>query len=183
VDVNFLNNLFLWKGSVKLTKKLADFLPQIFMILLGLWLLYIIPVQISNIPGEAIGPRFFPNTLATALIVLSLISLASTYIKIKKNKQIESDLVSKQEKDEREPLKTKGYKKVISIFISLIVWALLVPIIGFGVMTFLLMMLSMAVIGSNKISKIIIVSASFTLILYTVAKYLLRVSIHSGILF
>lgn len=157
--------------------RLSSFLPQLFMIMFGVLLLYFIPQQINDVSDTPIGPRFFPTMISIMIIVMSVSSLISAFLRNRKVVASEVEEQSKEQKDQSAYAKEKGYKQVGLTFAALIIWTLLMPMIGFVVTTFLLVLYLMYLMGNRQLIKMVMTSVIFTGLLYAVAAYLLQLSI------
>ncbi|MFS0575715.1 tripartite tricarboxylate transporter TctB family protein [Sporosarcina sp. 179-K 3D1 HS] len=156
-----------------MSERFPAILPPLFMIAFGILLLFIIPQQIAEVSGQGVGPRFFPYVLAFMIISMSVVSLITNTLRDKAVQSMESTEAGKEDK------KTG---RVILSFTLLVFWAFLNPIIGFVVTTFLLTVALMWTIGSRHLLKMGLYSAIFTFVIYLIAKYLLLLSIPTGIL-
>lgn len=158
-----------------MSNRLSLIMPQVIMVLFGTILLYLIPGQVAEIPGQLVGPRFFPIMLGILIIALSILSILSNLMK----KKVEASPVINQATQ----AKGRGLTQVILSFGLLILWTILNSMLGFVVTTFLLTIALMYIIGNRSIVKMVIVSIVFTVLLYLAANYLLQLTVPTGILF
>ncbi len=151
------------------------YLPQVFMIIFGALLLYVIPKQIVDVPGLTVGPRSFPTVLVILIIIISSLSILSNLLKNRKNTQ---SIKNEENQSEAEPPKiTKvGLNRVVISYGLLILWAILLPLIGFIIPTLLTAFLLMYVIGNRSYVKMAIISIVSTTLLYVTATYLLQIT-------
>lgn len=154
-------------------EKLKSQIDSIVLGLFGIFVLAIIPVQISESSLSALGPRFFPYLLAGAIILLSAISIIKElFISSTANKDTPEDLA-----DEKKP----GYMSIGLTFISLLLWAFLVPVLGFVITTLLFVGVMMWITGNRNIVAISLTSILFTAATYYVFRIILQVFLPEGI--
>ncbi len=105
---------------------------------------YIQSIEIST-AGSSIGPKELPTFLALVLIVLSVTNLVVT---------IRSKESGKQEK-------RLEYKKFLTIFGALLLYALLIETIGYVISTFLFLMVGFQTIEKGGYLKSALIAAVF----------------------
>src|SRR5699024_8039429 len=143
------------------------YLPQCFMILFSVFLLIIIPYQI-NVPNTTgLGPRFLPNILSVSILVLSLLSL------IPWEKLYKQSLTKKQEKSNT--VQRKHYSKILLIFIDIILWIILTPILGFVLATTLVLFVSTLSAGNSKVVNAGVFALCSSILLYFLFASILHV--------
>ena len=133
------------KESGKYVDKTFDRYASIVFLALGIAVfVYIQNIEIST-AGSSIGPKELPAFLALVLIVLSVANLLVT---------IRSKESSKQEK-------RLEYKKFLTIFGSLLLYALLIETIGYVISTFLFLMVGFQTIEKGGYLKSALIAAAF----------------------
>ncbi|WP_102348780.1 tripartite tricarboxylate transporter TctB family protein [Bacillus sp. Marseille-P3661] len=147
-------------------------LPHVLMTIFGMLILLIIPFQISEVTDTNAGPRFFPYVLAILITICSGSIVISEFIK---NRTQVSNVKSGEFKNKR------NFKSVVLIVLSLGLWALLLESLGFIISTFFLMVTLMVLIGSKKKSNIIFVSLVFTVILYSLNRFVIKIYLPEGL--
>ncbi|MEL7635878.1 MULTISPECIES: tripartite tricarboxylate transporter TctB family protein [Sporomusa] len=125
--------------------KAFDRYLSILFIVLGVALyLYAETLTVSNV-GIAIGPKALPSFLAVILIILSTVNLIAA---------LRSKTPDKQEKLE--------YKKFFIIFISLLLYALLIEPLGYVISTFLFLFAGFQTMERGKYLHSAIIAALFS---------------------
>ncbi len=152
--------------------RLKKGLPNIFMILLGAFLLLVIPYQISDIQISTMSPRFFPYFLSALIVIISIGTLLS---ELKTAKSGEEDTEFQNEKP--------SYTRVVIILLGLIAWLCLVPLLGFILTTLLLTMGMMLLIGNRRLLQVLTVPFIFTLLIYYVFKMIMNVPLPEGLFY
>ncbi|WP_053362534.1 tripartite tricarboxylate transporter TctB family protein [Bacillus sp. FJAT-27251] len=156
-----------------MSNKLNHSLPSLFMAVFGVLLIIIIPFQIDEVQISMMGPRFFPYFLSIMVVLLSILSFAAEF---KKQKRTEE----RSQPVEAGRMEKKYYWRVFLIFISLVAWIYIVPILGFILTTVIFIALVMLIIGSRKWRQILLVPTLFTLFIYYVFKMLFYVPLPEG---
>jgi putative tricarboxylic transport membrane protein len=111
--------------------------------------------------GIAIGPKTMPSFLSVILVILSVINLMVT------NR-------SKTPDKEEEKLE---YKKFLIIFISTVLYALLIEPLGYVITTFLFLMVGFQIMERGKYLQSALIAAAFA-----VGIYYLYVEVALGVL-
>lgn len=154
--------------------KLKHNLPSILMMLFGISLILLIPYQVSGVKVSAMGPRFIPYLVAIIITILSFLTLIDGLVE--KKDPVEND------ETEKEGTKV-SYSRVILTFISLALWIILVPLLGFIITTILLIAAVIAIVGEFKVYQIIIIPIIVSLAVYYIFNELLNVILPEGIFF
>lgn len=121
--------------------------------------LYSETLTVSNV-GIAIGPKALPSFLSVILVILSAINLFNA---------IRSKAVAKKENLE--------YKKFLIIFVSLVLYALLIEPLGYVITTFLFLFIGFQTMEKGKYLLSAIIAAAFA-----VGIYYLYVEVALGVL-
>lgn len=126
-------------------KKRFDHYASVVFLVLGIAIyLYTQSIEVST-SGSSIGPKELPTFLSIILIILSV---ANLYVAIKANKP------AKQEKLE--------YKKFLIIFVSLVLYALLIEPLGYVISTFLFLMVGFQTMEKGGYLKSALIAAAFS---------------------
>ncbi len=139
-------------------------------ICLGLFaILTYFSVQINNIPEEG---KSYPLVMLIASYILNGILLISTVIKVKKDKEPNT---------EKNPL---HYIKTVALYAALILLYILgINIIGYIASTWLFIFLSLLFLKAHSKRLLIIYPLVFTAAVYVIFTYFLMVSLPTGTLF
>jgi len=133
------------KGRGNTVIKKFDHYASVAFLALGIGVfMYVQSIEIST-AGSFIGPKEVPLFLAIALILLSAGNL---YVAIKNPKP------AKEEKLE--------YKKFLIIFVSLVLYALLIEPLGYVITTFLFLMVGFQTMEKGEYLKSALISAAFS---------------------
>jgi len=143
----------------------------ILILTFGIALIFIIPLQIRKIPSASgsISPRAFPYFCAVLLIICSLSALIIAIIKF-----IKKGIVEEMEND---PESQKKYLNVVLIFLSILAWYLLLPVVGFIISTVVLVLIAMLLLGNRNKLALIITPLVFSFGVYVVFKDILNVAL------
>lgn len=159
--------------NIKKMLKTGDFLCGITFFLLGLLLLYLAS-DIPYRPDTAIALRgnFFPSLLAVLLMVLSGKLLISTALSFKKGLKVPEKAMKKE-----------SVIRVIRMIAGVFLFYLLLPVLGFPISIFLLVVWTQKTLGEEKTIYAIMISIIMTLALYIIFYILLKVQFPMGIFF
>lgn len=153
--------------------KFKQNLPSILMLLFGIFLLILIPYQVSGVKITSLGPKFLPYLVAIGITILSLLSVIEGFL----NKE------SIGEEADRETKENKSYIRTILTLLSLVIWLLLVPIIGFVITTIAFIATIIVIIGEYKIYQLIIIPLVVAFSVYYIFNNILNVILPEGIFF
>lgn len=123
-----------------LRKNLSSFTT----LLVGLLVFVSIPSQIEVFDtgeGSAVNARTLPYIISSAIIALSLLSIASSVYGIYR---------SKAESPEVDQKETTSYGRVFLAFLAIALWIVFLPYLGFSVATMLLVVSVMLIIGNCR---------------------------------
>lgn len=158
-----------------MTIKVKAVLPPVIMLLFGVALLLIIPEQISRGGSTSfVNPRFIPYLLGWTIVGLSVISIIATFITPK-------NVLKEEEETEEEETQPNNIKRVIAVFITIVLWPIIIPHLGFVITTVLLLISLMYFMGHKSKIQILIVAIVATAVLYVGIKVLMKVPLPSGI--
>lgn len=120
-------------------------------------------------PSNSIGPGadFFPKVTSTILGLLSVLLVF-------KKEETDGDIFT---------LQRTNVPKFIGGFISLIIYVILVPLIGFFVSTILVTFVWMLLMGIRKWVVLIAVSILLSVVLVVLFEYVMNVPIPHGVLY
>ncbi|MBC8014166.1 MAG: tripartite tricarboxylate transporter TctB family protein [Sporomusaceae bacterium] len=124
-------------------KKFDHYASVVFLVIGIAVFMYIQSIEIST-AGSFIGPKELPAFLAVVLIILSGLNLYQS---------IKSQKPEKEEKLE--------YKKFLIIFVSLVLYALLIEPLGYVISTFLFLMAGFQTMEKGGYLKSALISAAF----------------------
>lgn len=148
------------KESEILVNKTFDRYASVVFLVLGIAsYMYSQTLTVSNV-GIAIGPKALPSFLSVILVILSAVNLLAA---------IRSTAPEKKEKLE--------YKKFFIIFISLVLYALLIEPLGYVITTFLFLVIGFQTMEKGKYLQSAIIAAAFA-----VGIYYLYVEVALGVL-
>lgn len=149
---------------------MKKFNVAISLILIGL--AGFILVQSRNLPfGNLRAPQtaFFPTTLATLLLIFSVIILAQTLLGA--GIQRRSDKIV-----------AEGWVRIGATLATMVGFALALERLGFLLTTFLLMVLLLRAIESQRWHKVVAVALTTALISYAIFGWLLGIPLPAGVL-
>lgn len=106
--------------------------------------MYIQNIEIST-AGSSIGPKELPTFLSVILIMLSLANL----------------IVTNRAKAPDKKGKPLEYKKFLTIFVALVLYALLIEPLGYVISTFLFLMVGFQTMERGKYLKSALIAAAF----------------------
>lgn len=143
----------------------------ILILIFGIMLLFITPLQIRKIPSASgsISPRAFPYFCAVLIILCSLGSLIAAIINLIKKKDAG--------KIETDPESQRKYFNAFLIFLSILAWYIVMPIVGFIISTAILIVIAMLLLGNRNKLALIIVPLAFSFCVYVIFKTLLNVAL------
>lgn len=142
--MHLLFSTFLERNVANTVIKTFDRYASVAFFVIGVAVfMYIRSIEIST-AGSSIGPKELPTFLSIILIILSV---ANLFIAIKNQKP------AKQEKLE--------YKKFLIIFVSLILYALLIEPLGYVISTFLFLMVGFQTMEKGEYLKSALIAAAF----------------------
>ncbi|MDT8861331.1 tripartite tricarboxylate transporter TctB family protein [Alkalihalobacillus sp. MEB130] len=159
-----------------MTTKVKAAIPPLVMLIFGFVLLLIIPGQISSGGSRSyVNPQFIPYLMGWFIVILSVISIVIEFIK----KDMTSEETGEEEKSRT--LDQKQYGKVFAIFSLLVLWAVLIPYLGFVIVTYLFVLGVMLLLGNRNKYQILIVPIAVTTVVYFGIKVFMKVNLPSGI--
>ncbi len=94
----------------------------VFFLLLSLAIWFTIPYQIKVLNEDMINAQFLPKTITMVMLILSVLLLIQSIVKAKKNGTAEKDIITIQWSEET---------RVLLAFVLLVVYAIVMPMIGF----------------------------------------------------
>lgn len=115
-----------------------------------------------------IGPAFFPRILAIGLIIFSIILIILNLFK--KKEAVKASF----------SIKNPEIQRVAISLVATIVYVLCMSFFGFIISTTLYLMFLMYLMKLRKWMRIIIVSVAVSVVIYTIFKSLLNISLPSG---
>ena len=148
----------------------------IFFLGFSIFIWIIVPFEISDSKHFALGPRFFPRVISIILGLVSVGFVISTLFKHKKDmsgKTAADDGNRTAEKIRRIPF---DEVRAVLVFACMLIYALLMPIIGFVISSILTAGIILFILGGRKWYYYGIVALS-VLLIYYVFKYLLYVQL------
>ncbi|OZT76083.1 tripartite tricarboxylate transporter TctB family protein [Vreelandella boliviensis] len=155
---------------------LYKYAPSICTALIGLAIFILVPFQIdlshmrgSNLSG--VDARTLPYLLSFSIIFLSLLEI----ILINRKKTKESNANKKPQ--------YLNMLRVCITFLSIVLWILLVPIIGFIISMIILLAFVMMVMGNRKILQLILVPVITSVLLNYIFTTFLGRTLPTGIFF
>lgn len=119
-------------------------------LLIGLFIFFSIPSQIDVFDtgsGSRVNARTLPYLISSAIIVLSLLIIASDIVGVRKNEALSS---------ENERRETTSYGRVFLAFAAIALWIILLPYLGFNITTILLVASIMIIVGKCRWWQIVI---------------------------
>ena len=163
-----------------MSTQIKAIIPPFIMLVFGIILLFIIPEHISRGGSTSnVNPRFIPYLLSGAIIGLSIISIITELVK---RRGISKDKDTNDFQNKKEVIKSKkGYAKVIIALAAMVLWVVLIPHLGFIIVTYLLTIGMMFLMGNRKKTQLIIVPVVFTAVVYYGIKVFMNVPLPSGI--
>lgn len=156
-------------------KNVKELLPNIFMMLFGLLVIFIIPYQIEQQDSSFFGPRFFPYLASTLVFVFSLGSIIYSIWKGNNGKERSHNSAEWTDK--------KNYIRVLLIFICLVFWIYFVSVTGFIITTIVFIATTSVIIGGRNPLTVLLVTILFTFIVYYVFTILLKINLPKGMFF
>jgi hypothetical protein len=148
----------------------------IFFLAFSIFIWIIVPFEISDSKHFALGPRFFPRVISLILGLVSLGFVISTYFKHKKEMGRNSAAAKENVKAEAGKRISFDELRAVLVFACMLIYALLMPIIGFVISSILTAGIILFILGGRKWYYYGIVALSVLLIFY-VFKYLLYVQL------
>ncbi|WP_374694438.1 tripartite tricarboxylate transporter TctB family protein [Halomonas sp. SpR8] len=155
---------------------LYKYAPSICTALIGLAIFILVPFQIdlshmrgSNLSG--IDARTLPYLLSFSIIFLSFLEMI--IINRKKEKESNTDIKSKY----------SNILRVCITFLSIVLWILLVPFLGFIISMIILLVFVMMVMGNRKILQLTLVPVITSVLLNYIFTTFLGRTLPTGIFF
>ena len=154
--------------------KIRKYLPSTITAALGILVVFIIPAQIDlsrvrsgNITG--VNSRVIPYVLAISVVALSILEIILT--KVKKETEVENVGAPDY----------KAFLRVGLTVIAILLWIFLMPILGFVISMFVLMVFIMVLMGNRRWIIMISVSLLTSMTLWYVFTNFIGRSLPAGI--
>ncbi|MGD9156122.1 MAG: tripartite tricarboxylate transporter TctB family protein [Bacillota bacterium] len=145
-----------------------DIVSSTFFLFLGIFIWFAIPYQIEDTGITVMGPSFFPRVLSIILIVVSGLFLILNLIAAKKQG------VEKDTKVEKKDIKKE--LKVISLFILIVAYIYLLPVMGFNISSIVVIGAVVYFLGTRKWYMYLIFMA-IVFVIYYIFKQVLYVQL------
>ncbi len=143
----------------------------------GLFFLICIPSQIADFGTDGlsgVSARTMPYLIASAIVIFSLFSILTS---------IWENRSSAQQDASNTPQGHTRYGAVFLAFVSIALWIVLLPIIGFNIATALLIAVIMRIIGKCVWWQVIVLSFALSVPVNALLAIVLKVYLPSGSLF
>ena len=138
-------------------KILRGNIPSIVTLLVGLFIFLSIPGQIAVFGNDGmigVSARTMPYLIASAIIILSLLMIASNVI---------GNLKAESDSSENEPRETTSYGRVFLAFAAVALWIIILPHLGYNITTMILVASVMIIIGNCRWWQIIALSLTLSI--------------------
>lgn len=156
---------------------MKDFLPGLCGVGFGAWLLretYFLDLMLSYRIGGGMSAAGYPRVLGLAIIGLSILLLLRAVTRGLAKRVGAGDGVLVKDR--------WAYKKVVSIFLGLVIYTLLLYPVGYFIMTTLILALVMILVGERRWVFIVATSISLTFALYGISFYIFHIDLPGGVL-
>lgn len=138
-----------------MSKFRKDMISSLIFLALGIALLFIIPINISDVKLSSIGPRSFPYFIAVSMIVLSILLMIVTYLTEKKVRIItneNSEVVVEEIRENK-----MDTLRVVIFIVLIFIYIILFEKVGYFISTFLLSTSILLLLKTKNIWSYIIV--------------------------
>lgn len=172
-----------------MTRKYEGMAIGIFLITLSIFM-YINTFSIKKLTETSIGSQFVPQLVAGGIFLCSVILVATEWKKIKQVSEESAKLTAEAAKpveanENAEEIEPANYKSVTATVGLIIGYIVLLPYLGFSIMTALYLILQMLILTERskwKIGKFAIISVATSLFIYYIFRSVFHVMLPSGIL-
>ena len=160
-----------------LANTLRNSISSIVTLLVGLFVFVSVPSQIAVFDSGSPNPvtaRTLPYLITSAIIILSLLLIASNAIETQKDETDSSANV---------PGESINYIRVLLAFVAIALWIVLLPFFGYNLATVLLVVSVMLIVGGCRWWQIAILALALSFPVQYSLAVILRVYLPSGSLF
>ncbi|MFW6122020.1 MAG: tripartite tricarboxylate transporter TctB family protein [Petrotogales bacterium] len=131
---------------------------------------------------ELPGPKFFPQVISGALIIIGIYEIGLGIYQTKKKKEKLGNIEKEKEVEKETGITKRGIINIVVVFAGIILFIPFIEIVGFKLGAFILATVLMIVLGMGII-KSLIYSAVLTAVILIIFDYLFRIPFPEGMFF
>lgn len=136
---------------------------------------FVVSASFPTARGHDVGMAFYPRILVVLIVLLSLVVILESVMKMR------GASVSEEESQPLFETAEGGVRRVLLVIGLTLVYAYLLGIVGFVVVTPLYLLILMASLKAGKLWKMILISVATTLVIYVAFRIFLRIPLPIGI--
>lgn len=163
-----------------MTQKYSDVFSGIILLMIAVGM-FVMTYSFEALTVSKVGPDFMPKIIALLIAVTSIFMIVSAFSKMKRESVKDTQIVDK----EMDSTEEKSYKAVIISVLLMVGYLVLMPYVGFLVMTAIYLFLQMLLLSDKSDKKIVLflaISIVSSVVIYFIFRSIFYVMLPSGIL-